>query len=114
MSTLCPQDGATQVFVFVTAALPGSMRGRCARKQILQNTGSSRLIATTLTFSRSSSLDLPSTMAGRLFASYWAKVGPYYTKAYQEMWVGLGIMGYFYYKLSYGGKKAVKDSKPAH
>ncbi|KAJ0026695.1 hypothetical protein NQD34_017695, partial [Periophthalmus magnuspinnatus] len=66
-----------------------------------------------------SSFDLPSTanslkMAGRLFASYWAKVGPYYTKAYQEVWVGLGIMGYLYYKLSYGGKKAVKDSKPAH
>uniref|UniRef100_A0AAV2KAN4 6.8 kDa mitochondrial proteolipid n=1 Tax=Knipowitschia caucasica TaxID=637954 RepID=A0AAV2KAN4_KNICA len=52
-------------------------------------------------------------MAGRLFANYWAKVSPYYTKAYQEMWVGMGIMGYLYYKLSYGGKKAV-DKKPAH
>ncbi|XP_071369308.1 ATP synthase subunit ATP5MJ, mitochondrial [Centroberyx affinis] len=52
-------------------------------------------------------------MAGRLFANWWAKVGPYYSKAYQEMWVGLGIMTYLYYKVSYGGKKAVKD-KPAH
>lgn len=43
-------------------------------------------------------------MAGRLFASWWGKMGPYYTKAYQEVWVGLGIMSYLYYKLSYGGE----------
>ncbi|XP_029705651.1 ATP synthase F(0) complex subunit j, mitochondrial [Takifugu rubripes] len=52
-------------------------------------------------------------MAGRVFANWWSKVGPYYTKAYQEMWVGIGLIGLFYYKLSYGGKKAVK-SPPAH
>ncbi|XP_026800191.1 ATP synthase subunit ATP5MPL, mitochondrial [Pangasianodon hypophthalmus] len=52
-------------------------------------------------------------MAGSLFGTWWSRVGPYYTKAYQEVWVGLGIMTYFYYKISYGGKKAVK-SKSDH
>uniref|UniRef100_A0A4W5KS10 Zgc:193541 n=1 Tax=Hucho hucho TaxID=62062 RepID=A0A4W5KS10_9TELE len=50
-------------------------------------------------------------MAGRVFTSWWAKMSPYYTGAYQEMWVGLGVMTYLYYKVSYGGKKAVKGSK---
>lgn len=43
-------------------------------------------------------------MAGRMFASWWGKMSPYYTKAYQEMWVGIGIMTYLYYKVSYGGE----------
>ncbi|XP_077443618.1 ATP synthase F(0) complex subunit j, mitochondrial [Stigmatopora argus] len=52
-------------------------------------------------------------MAGTMFSRWWTKMGPYYTKAYPEIWVGVGIMTCVYYKLSYGGKKAVKD-KPAH
>uniref|UniRef100_A0A3Q2DPA9 Uncharacterized protein n=1 Tax=Cyprinodon variegatus TaxID=28743 RepID=A0A3Q2DPA9_CYPVA len=37
-------------------------------------------------------------MAGQAFAKWWSAVGPYYTKVYQEMWVGVGIMTYLYYK----------------
>ncbi|KAL2082296.1 hypothetical protein ACEWY4_022114 [Coilia grayii] len=51
-------------------------------------------------------------MAG-VFGRWWGKVSPYYTKAYQEMWVGVGIMTYLYYKVSYGGKKAVDSSAHA-
>lgn len=43
-------------------------------------------------------------MAGRLFTSFWAKMSPYYTKAYPEIFVGVGIMTYLYYKVSYGGE----------
>ncbi|KAE8586840.1 hypothetical protein XENTR_v10021776 [Xenopus tropicalis] len=53
-------------------------------------------------------------MAGKAFSAWWTVVRPYYTKAYQEMWVGVGIMSYLYYKLSYGGKKAVKSSSSGH
>uniref|UniRef100_A0AAY5K3G5 Uncharacterized protein n=1 Tax=Esox lucius TaxID=8010 RepID=A0AAY5K3G5_ESOLU len=41
-------------------------------------------------------------MAGRAFANWWTKMRPYYAGAYQEMWVGLGIMTLLYYKISYG------------
>ncbi|OCT64928.1 hypothetical protein XELAEV_18041166mg [Xenopus laevis] len=41
-------------------------------------------------------------MAGKAFSAWWTVVRPYYSKAYQEMWVGIGIMSYLYYKLSYG------------
>ncbi|XP_063079627.1 ATP synthase subunit ATP5MPL, mitochondrial [Engraulis encrasicolus] len=44
------------------------------------------------------------------FARWWGKVSPYYTKAYQEMWVGVGIMTYLYYKVSFAGKKPVEAS----
>lgn len=45
-------------------------------------------------------------MAGGAFAGWWSKMAPYYTKAYQEMWVGVGIMTFMYYKLSYGGERS--------
>ncbi|XP_078516392.1 ATP synthase F(0) complex subunit j, mitochondrial isoform X2 [Lissotriton helveticus] len=54
-------------------------------------------------------------MAGQALTAWWARMRPYYTKVHQEMWVGVAIMGYFYYKLSYGGKKAaVKDKSSGH
>ncbi|XP_029281253.1 ATP synthase F(0) complex subunit j, mitochondrial [Cottoperca gobio] len=52
-------------------------------------------------------------MAGSAFASWWTRMSPYYTKVYQEVWVGMGLITLVSYKLAFGGKKAV-DSKPAH
>lgn len=46
----------------------------------------------------------PVQVAGNMFAGWWSKMSPYYTKAYQEMWVGLGIMTFLYYKVSHGGE----------
>ncbi|KAM7367650.1 hypothetical protein PAMP_013935 [Pampus punctatissimus] len=52
-------------------------------------------------------------MAGRILSNWWGKVSPYYAKTNKQIWVGVGIMTYLFYRLSHGGKKAVKD-KPAH
>ncbi|KAJ1108143.1 hypothetical protein NDU88_005525 [Pleurodeles waltl] len=56
-----------------------------------------------------------SRMSGQALSAWWFRMRPYYTKVHQEMWVGFTIMGYLYYKLSYGGKKAaVKDKSSGH
>ncbi|XP_067411079.1 ATP synthase subunit ATP5MJ, mitochondrial [Emydura macquarii macquarii] len=50
------------------------------------------------------------------FTRTWSSMRIYYTKVYQEIWVGLALTTYLYYRISFGGKKAVKDksSAPAH
>ncbi|XP_034055003.1 ATP synthase subunit ATP5MPL, mitochondrial [Gymnodraco acuticeps] len=52
-------------------------------------------------------------MAGSAFASFFTKMSPYYTKAYQEVWLGVGLYTFAYSRLAFGGKKA-EDAKPAH
>ncbi|CAM2116319.1 unnamed protein product [Caretta caretta] len=50
------------------------------------------------------------------FSRTWSNMRIYYTKVYQEIWVGLALTTYAYYKISFGGKKAVADksSVPGH
>ncbi|XP_077179917.1 ATP synthase F(0) complex subunit j, mitochondrial [Paroedura picta] len=46
---------------------------------------------------------------------FWEPQKIYYTKLFQELYVGLAITGYIFYKISYGGKKKVEDKPtPAH
>ncbi|XP_074960145.1 ATP synthase F(0) complex subunit j, mitochondrial isoform X2 [Phalacrocorax aristotelis] len=33
----------------------------------------------------------------------------YFATVYQEIWAGVALTAYVYYKISYGGKKAVAD-----
>ncbi|XP_078069971.1 ATP synthase F(0) complex subunit j, mitochondrial [Mustelus asterias] len=47
-------------------------------------------------------------MAGRTIAEWWALMKPY-AIAYRELWPSLAITTFLFYKISYGGKKAVKD-----
>uniref|UniRef100_A0A3B5AL21 ATP synthase membrane subunit j n=1 Tax=Stegastes partitus TaxID=144197 RepID=A0A3B5AL21_9TELE len=51
-------------------------------------------------------------MAGQGFAKWWALMSPYYTKAYQEMWVGVGLLGFVYYKISFGGDHTSDSTAP--
>ncbi|XP_032811776.1 ATP synthase F(0) complex subunit j, mitochondrial [Petromyzon marinus] len=48
------------------------------------------------------------------FALYWSKMRPYYLNAHPQVWVGVGVMFFLYYKLSFGGNKAVKSSSTGH
>lgn len=43
------------------------------------------------------------------FTKTWRHMKIYYTTVYQEIWVGLALTSYVYYKLSFGRKKAVAD-----
>ncbi|KAL8168904.1 UNVERIFIED_CONTAM: hypothetical protein K2H54_023737 [Gekko kuhli] len=40
---------------------------------------------------------------------YFEPTKIYYTKLFQELYVGIALTGYCYYKISYGGKKKVED-----
>uniref|UniRef100_A0A8C8R586 Uncharacterized protein n=1 Tax=Pelusios castaneus TaxID=367368 RepID=A0A8C8R586_9SAUR len=48
------------------------------------------------------------------FTRTWSGIRIYVTKAYQEIWVGVALTGYFYFKLSYGGKLIFGPCLPFH
>ncbi|KAM6336072.1 ATP synthase F(0) complex subunit j, mitochondrial [Podargus strigoides] len=48
-------------------------------------------------------------MVQNMIPKSWRAMKLYFTTVYQEIWVGLALTGYVYYKISYGGKKAVTD-----
>ncbi|KAK4821848.1 hypothetical protein QYF61_004208 [Mycteria americana] len=55
-------------------------------------------------------LALPAlTMVQTMLPKSWRAMKFYFTTVYQEIWVGVALTAYVYYKISYGGKKAVAD-----
>lgn len=47
---------------------------------------------------------VPTQMWRSAVSRWWETHKIYYTQAYQEIWVGLALTTFVYYKISYGGK----------
>jgi len=43
-------------------------------------------------------------MVQTMLPKSWRAMKFYFTTVYQEIWVGVGLTAYVYYKISYGGK----------
>uniref|UniRef100_A0A803YMC5 68MP protein n=1 Tax=Meleagris gallopavo TaxID=9103 RepID=A0A803YMC5_MELGA len=44
-------------------------------------------------------------MVQNMIPKSWRAMKLYFTTVYQEIWVGLSLTAYAYYRISYGGKR---------